>query len=171
MSTYTVEVTGDAVAIEVTIEEVIVAISGQGPRGVGVVPGGTTGQILAKKTDADFDAEWVNQPAAYGPSIQGTPLAPVEIDPAIGIPFTGINPINIWFIKGSAGADIDISTTQIALGYLGQRLTLVRPLAVAGDVLLEDGNGIQGGDWAGQEGQVLELLCDAVRWVMIGRNT
>lgn len=34
----------------------------QGPAGSasGMLPGGTTGQILSKKTDADFDTQWVN---------------------------------------------------------------------------------------------------------------
>jgi microcystin-dependent protein len=32
-----------------------------GPAGIGVVGGGTTGQILAKKTDRDYDLEWTNQ--------------------------------------------------------------------------------------------------------------
>jgi len=32
-----------------------------GENGVGVVAGGTTGQVLAKKSDDDFDTEWINQ--------------------------------------------------------------------------------------------------------------
>ena len=32
----------------------------QGPAGPGVAAGGTTGQVLAKKSDANFDTEWVN---------------------------------------------------------------------------------------------------------------
>ena len=31
-----------------------------GPAGPGVATGGTTGQILAKKSDADYDTEWIN---------------------------------------------------------------------------------------------------------------
>ncbi len=37
-----------------------------GPAGSGLVLGGTTHQILAKKTNADFDTEWVNPPSAIG---------------------------------------------------------------------------------------------------------
>jgi len=32
-----------------------------GADGAGVVAGGITGQVLAKKTNADFDTEWVDQ--------------------------------------------------------------------------------------------------------------
>ena len=32
----------------------------QGPAGPGVATGGTTGQVLAKKSDANFDTEWIN---------------------------------------------------------------------------------------------------------------
>lgn len=33
-----------------------------GPQGQGVPAGGTSGQVLAKSTDADYQTEWVNQP-------------------------------------------------------------------------------------------------------------
>ena len=48
----------------------------QGPKGdpgEGVAPGGTTGQMLVKTTDADYDTEWV------------TPPQTVEIDPTLTI--------------------------------------------------------------------------------------
>ena len=32
----------------------------QGPAGPGVVPGGTTGQVLAKKSNTNYDTEWIN---------------------------------------------------------------------------------------------------------------
>ena len=32
----------------------------QGPAGPGVTPGGTTGQVLAKKSDANYDTEWID---------------------------------------------------------------------------------------------------------------
>lgn len=32
----------------------------EGPAGQGLIPGGTTGQVLAKKSNTDFDTEWVN---------------------------------------------------------------------------------------------------------------
>lgn len=38
----------------------------QGPAGPGVAAGGTTGQILRKKSDADYDTEWVTQQGGGG---------------------------------------------------------------------------------------------------------
>jgi hypothetical protein len=37
-----------------------------GSAGPGVVSGGTTGQVLSKKTDTDYDTEWVDQSASGG---------------------------------------------------------------------------------------------------------
>ena len=37
-----------------------------GPAGPGVAAGGTTGQILAKKSDANFDTEWIEVPNSGG---------------------------------------------------------------------------------------------------------
>lgn len=34
----------------------------QGPAGEGIVAGGTTGQLLAKASNTDYDTEWVNRP-------------------------------------------------------------------------------------------------------------
>ena len=57
----------------------------QGQTGPGVPAGGTTGQVLAKKSNADNDTEWVNQSGGGGtsdydalsnrPSINGTTLS------------------------------------------------------------------------------------------------
>jgi len=45
-----------------------------GANGTGVVIGGTTGQVLAKKSNTDFDTEWVNQSGGGG----GISDAPVD---------------------------------------------------------------------------------------------
>lgn len=37
-----------------------------GPAGVGIASGGTTGQVLAKASDSDYDTEWVNQEGGGG---------------------------------------------------------------------------------------------------------
>ena len=34
----------------------------QGPAGPGVAPGGTTGQVLAKKSNTNYDTEWIDKP-------------------------------------------------------------------------------------------------------------
>lgn len=40
-----------------------------GAPGVGVASGGTTGQVLAKKSNADYDTEWVNQGGGGGGAV------------------------------------------------------------------------------------------------------
>lgn len=42
----------------------------QYPVGVGIPGGGTTGQVLAKKTDNDFDQQWSDPPPDASPSLQ-----------------------------------------------------------------------------------------------------
>ena len=46
-----------------------------GTDGVGVVAGGTTGQLLAKKTATDYDTEWVDAPTEVFWAIYGTTTA------------------------------------------------------------------------------------------------
>lgn len=38
----------------------------RGPAGEGVPPGGTAGQVLAKKTNADYDTRWIDPPEGGG---------------------------------------------------------------------------------------------------------
>lgn len=40
-----------------------------GPAGVGIATGGTTGQVLAKKSNSDYDTEWVDQEGGGGASL------------------------------------------------------------------------------------------------------
>lgn len=59
-------VTVDETAFKVTVNEsqqslVIRASGTQGAAGVGVPAGGTTGQVLAKNSNTDYDTEWINQ--------------------------------------------------------------------------------------------------------------
>ena len=50
------------IEIELVKNEINLAIEKQGATGKGVPAGGTTGQVLAKKTNGDFDTEWDNLP-------------------------------------------------------------------------------------------------------------
>ncbi len=54
--------------------EIDVEVVGSGPRGPagqGLIPGGTTGQVLAKKSNSDFDTEWVNGGGGAVNSVNG----------------------------------------------------------------------------------------------------
>lgn len=56
------------------------------PSGEGVPAGGATGQILAKKTESDFDAEWVDPPEGGGASwgsITGTLSSQTDLQNAL----------------------------------------------------------------------------------------
>lgn len=44
-------------------------VGNTGPAGPGVAPGGSSGQVLAKKTDSDYDTEWINPPSGSGGSV------------------------------------------------------------------------------------------------------
>lgn len=56
-----IEVIEDKTTIEV-IEEIIdiIEVAVQGPPGVGIPIGGETGQILTKKSNSDYDLQWMN---------------------------------------------------------------------------------------------------------------
>lgn len=63
--TNTVEVIGSAGAVVEVISQPKIVVEvltagAQGPAGAGLSPGGTTGQVLAKVSDTDFDTQWVN---------------------------------------------------------------------------------------------------------------
>ena len=52
----------------------------QGPAGEGVPSGGTAGQVLTKKSDADYDAEWVEAPEGGVTSFNGRAGAVIPQD-------------------------------------------------------------------------------------------
>lgn len=41
----------------------VAGIGSNGKDGVGVIPGGTVGQVLTKKNNIDYDTEWTDLPA------------------------------------------------------------------------------------------------------------
>lgn len=81
-----------------------------GPAGPGVVSGGTTGQILAKKSGTNYDTEWVDAPnsAVWG-SISGTLNNQVDLR----------NALNAKQNTLTAGEHIDITNNVVsAEGYV-----------------------------------------------------
>jgi len=56
-------------------QAVTVATAGtQGPSGQGVPIGGTSGQVLAKNSNTDFDTKWINAGIITGGAINSTPI-------------------------------------------------------------------------------------------------
>ncbi len=115
MSNIIVEVTNSETVVDAQAIEIIVELSGeQGPPGdegspgVGVPAGGTTGQVLAKVSNTDFDTDWVDQTGGGGGS--GT-VTSVSVTPANGITGTVTNPTTTPAISLNLGA---ITPTSVA---------------------------------------------------------
>jgi hypothetical protein len=61
----------------------------KGDRGVGLVAGGTTGQLLAKKSNSDYDTEWIDKPAGNS-SVMFTPSNPTGTTSTSGYKMMGL---------------------------------------------------------------------------------
>jgi hypothetical protein len=99
----TVTASGSVQVVEVDANhfEINVGVSGpQGPPGVGVPEGGTTGQVLAKASGADFDTEWVTGGGGGG---SGT-VTSVSVTTANGVSGSVANPTTTPAITLSLGA-------------------------------------------------------------------
>lgn len=76
----------------------------RGPRGpsggggIGVLPGGTTGQVLAKKSSTDFDTEWINQTGGGAVSSVSNSDGTLTISPTTGavVASLNLNQANTW---------------------------------------------------------------------------
>ncbi len=62
----TVQIQNDSAVLVVNQISNVVEISYPGIAGKGVPTGGNTGQVLAKKSNADYDTQWVNQSGGGG---------------------------------------------------------------------------------------------------------
>ncbi len=59
----TVEVINESPIIEVIDEYIdIIEVGVQGPPGLGMPPGGNVGDVISKKSDIDYDYEWIENP-------------------------------------------------------------------------------------------------------------
>lgn len=85
----------------------------QGPAGEGVAAGGTTGQVLAKNSDDDYDTTWITPGGGGGAvwgGITGTLSAQTDLQSALDAKYDASNPDS--FISG-----IDSGMVTTALGY------------------------------------------------------
>ena len=71
----------------------------QGPAGPGVAAGGTTGQVLVKSSDADYDTEWKTPSGGGGSSIQEVRIPGTEL--------TVESAGSFWFLKRKSGNILD----------------------------------------------------------------
>lgn len=75
----------------------------QGLPGVGVPPGGTTGQVLSKTTDTNFDTEWIDAPEGNfdGPTIALDLSDKIVTTGGVYLPPDGITAIMAYVKTGS----------------------------------------------------------------------
>lgn len=97
-------------------------------------------------------------------TVTGSRSVPQSIVAGTGIAFTGSNPRNLWFIKGTGGVTVT-KNPQIAVGnILGQRLTLFGT-SDTDFVKIQDGTGLDlNGTWIGGNGSRLVLSWDGSLW-------
>ena len=91
MSDINVTVQDEIVNIDVLDTPVIVEVTNspgqQGPAGVGVPVGGTTGQVLAKSSATDYATNWVNPSGGTWGSITGTLSNQTDLQNALNAKF------------------------------------------------------------------------------------
>jgi hypothetical protein len=133
-----------------------------GQDGVGVISGGTIGQVLAKKTDNDYDTEWIDQTQIYAVTwgaITGTLTNQTDLQDALNLkaPSTGIPVSSITGLAtvATSGSYNDLSdkptigtgtiTSIIAgTGLLGGTITTSGTIAVSYGTIT--GTSVQGND-------------------------
>lgn len=77
--------------------------TGQSALGVGVPAGGTEGQILSKKSDSDYDTEWVDNEGQSINSVQVSVSNTTGVPSATGSVSNGVLTLNFQNIKGEQG--------------------------------------------------------------------
>lgn len=101
----------------------------QGPAGPGVATGGTTGQILAKKSNANFDTEWVdNAGGGLTKTVLWTNSNPNSafISQTITTPEDGFNyPLLIIDFAETATSAVKLSTVVTNMARFGTNFTML----------------------------------------------
>ena len=77
--------------------------TGQSALGVGVPAGGTEGQILSKKSDSDYDTEWVDNEGQSINSVQVSVSNTTGVPSATGSVSNGVLTLDFQNIKGEQG--------------------------------------------------------------------
>ena len=150
------------VVVDGVIVRRIVTVGVQGPPGATFIPeGGTTGQPLAKLSDANLDADWANRVVLDELRIRTTPNETVtpqagtlywdDLDQALAYQVNGnvlvdIAQENLVYVRNQpGGSTLTKGTAVCILGAAANRLTVQRTDATAGQqacrslgIVLED---------------------------------
>lgn len=89
----------------------------QGPAGEGVPSGGTAGQVLTKKSDADYDAEWVEAPEGGVTSFNGRAGAVIPQDGDYTAEQVGALPLSGGTMSGSVNFNNSACEKLSAIGF------------------------------------------------------
>lgn len=89
----------------------------QGPAGEGVPAGGTAGQVLTKKSDADYDTEWVEAPEGGVTSFNGRAGAVIPQDGDYTAEQVGALPLSGGTMSGSVNFNKSACENLSAIGF------------------------------------------------------
>jgi hypothetical protein len=141
--------TSRVVAVDGVVVRRLATVGTQGPPGAPAIPiGGTTGQPLAKLSDANLDADWANRLALDELTIRTTPnetVVPTEgsifwdaLDQALAYQVNGginldIGQENLVYVRNPPGGSTLAKGTAVCiLGAAANRLTVQRTDATVG---------------------------------------
>ena len=103
------------------------AAGAQGPAGPGVAIGGTTGQVLRKKTATDYDTEWASDRVEIGLACgdEDTPLTQGTAKITFRMPF----PMNLTEVRSSSkvaptGSDLIVDINENGVSVLSTKLSI-----------------------------------------------
>lgn len=91
-----------------------------GTNGVGVISGGTTGQVLVKASDVDYDTTWGNASSGGGNANLNTttPSADVALTGSIGTATTAARADHVHAHSNLSGGSLHAAATTSAAGFL-----------------------------------------------------
>lgn len=137
-----VTIDGTNVTVEVTPVEVDITIQ-SGQPGVGVPAGGTTGQVLAKASNSNYDTQWVNQQGGGGAVASvNTRTGAVVLGPTDLLGMTSARLIG----RTTAGTGpSEQLTVGSGLKLSGQSLTIDPDAVVPATATITAGVGLTGG--------------------------
>ena len=131
-----------------------------GLNGVGVPTGGTTGQVLAKNSNADYDTEWVNGGGGGGgidsvSSADGTVIvSTVSGDVDLSVPAT----TNVvCLVRNATGATLTKGTVVYINGAIGQHPTVTKAIAT-GDATSAQTLGVMKADLANNSNGFVTII-------------
>jgi len=97
----------------------IVAVGPQGSAGAGVVAGGTTGQVLVKASNANYDTAWSSSGGGGGANLNTTtPSSDVSTSGAIGTADTAARADHVHAHSNLSGGSLHAAATTSTAGFL-----------------------------------------------------